>query len=211
MNPTDAANSGPGGDLMLREKSSASAAEHNLTARFTQGAHLEITAFINLIVVLVPFLLSTAVFSRLAVLDLNLPAQQSTVEQLTGNDLQLEVVIWRDAIEVGDRIGGLIQRIERKGSEHDVKALTTLMVMVKARFPDKTESSVLAEPDTSYDDLVQVMDTVRSAVTADGAKLVRAELFPNISIGDAPVRRQAGAPVTAPTAPAGKAAAKGTS
>ena len=37
MNPTDAANSAPGGDLMLREKSSASATEHNLTARFTQG------------------------------------------------------------------------------------------------------------------------------------------------------------------------------
>ena len=37
MNPTDGANSAPGGDLMLREKSSASAAEHNLTDRFTQG------------------------------------------------------------------------------------------------------------------------------------------------------------------------------
>ncbi len=175
-----------------------------------QGAHLEITAFINLIVVLVPFLLSTAVFSRLAVLDLNLPAQQSAVEQLKGNDLQLEVVIRRDAIEVGDRIGGLIQRIEKKGAEHDLKALTTLMVMLKAKFPDKTESSVLAEPDTPYDDLVQVMDSVRSVVTADGARLVRAELFPSISIGDAPVRRQAGS--TQPAAPAaGKAAAKGTS
>ena len=175
-----------------------------------QGAHLEITAFINLIVVLVPFLLSTAVFSRLAVLDLNLPAQQSAVEQLKGNELQLEVVIRRDALEVGDRIGGLIQRIDKKGSEHDLKALTTLMVMIKAKFPDKTESSVLAEPDTPYDDLVQVMDTVRSAVTADGARLVRAELFPNISVGDAPVRRQAGAAPAAP-APAVKSAAKGTS
>ena len=38
-------------------------------------AHLEITAFINLIVVLVPFLLSTAVFTRLSVIDLALPAQ----------------------------------------------------------------------------------------------------------------------------------------
>jgi hypothetical protein len=37
LNPTDGANSAPGGDLMLREKSSASAIEHNLTARFTQG------------------------------------------------------------------------------------------------------------------------------------------------------------------------------
>ena len=160
-----------------------------------QGAHLEITAFINLIVVLVPFLLSTAVFSRLAVIDLNLPAQQSAVEQIKGPDLQLEVVIRKDAIEVGDRIGGLIARIEKKGAEHDLKALDALMVQIKSKFPDKTESSVLAEPDTPYDDLVQVMDTVRSSVTAQGAQLMRAELFPNISIGDAPVRRQATAPV----------------
>ena len=169
-----------------------------------EAPHLEITAFINLIVVLVPFLLSTAVFSRLAVMDLNLPAQQSAVEQLKGPELQLEVVIRKNALEVGDRIGGLIQRIEKTGPTHDYKALGALMVQVKAKFPDKTESSVLAEPDTPYDDLVQVMDTVRSSVTAQGAQLLRAELFPNISIGDAPVRRQAGA---APAVPAKSAAA----
>ena len=39
-----------------------------------EAAHLEVTAFINLVVVLVPFLLSTAVFSNMAVLDLTLPA-----------------------------------------------------------------------------------------------------------------------------------------
>ena len=38
INPTDGTNSAPGGDLMLRDKSSASATEHNLTARFTDGA-----------------------------------------------------------------------------------------------------------------------------------------------------------------------------
>ncbi len=37
MNPTDGANFAAGGDLMLREKSSASATEHNLTAGITQG------------------------------------------------------------------------------------------------------------------------------------------------------------------------------
>ncbi len=37
MNPTDGATFAPGGDLMLREKSSASAIEYNLTERFTQG------------------------------------------------------------------------------------------------------------------------------------------------------------------------------
>jgi hypothetical protein len=37
INPTNGAPFGAGGDLMLREKSSASATEHNLTAQFTQG------------------------------------------------------------------------------------------------------------------------------------------------------------------------------
>jgi biopolymer transport protein ExbD len=77
-------------------------------------AALEVTAFINLIVVLVPFLLSTAVFTRLSVMDLSLPAQSSNkLEQLKANDLKLEVVIRPEALEVGDRVGGLIQRIEK--------------------------------------------------------------------------------------------------
>jgi biopolymer transport protein ExbD len=164
-------------------------------------AELELTAFINLIVVLVPFLLSTAVFSRLALLDLNLPAQQNAVEQISGPNLQLEVVVRADALEVGDRIGGLIQRIPKvtvQGQpQHDFATLTMLMLQVKAKFPDATDSSVLAEPTTSYDELVQVMDHVRSAVRPapeGGLKTVRVALFPNISIGDAPVRRAAGAP-----------------
>ena len=150
--------------------------------------HLEITAFINLIVVLVPFLLSTAVFSRLAVMDLNLPAQQSAADPLKGNDLQLEVVIRRDALEVGDRVGGLIQRIDKVGEGHDYKSLAALMARLKSRFPAKTEASVLAEPDTAYDDLVQVMDSVRARVSADKQRVRREPLFPDISIGDAPAR-----------------------
>ena len=153
-------------------------------------AHLEITAFINLIVVLVPFLLSTAVFSRLAVMDMSLPGPSNAVEQLKVNDLQLEVVIRPDALEVGDKIGGLIQRIPDTAAGHDIKALNALLVQVKGKFPDKADASVLAEPDTAYDAIVQVMDAMRSTVTGrDGGRLQHAELFPNIAIGDAPVRK----------------------
>ena len=52
---------------------------------------LEVSAFINLIVVLVPFLLSTAVFSRMAVVDLTLPAKSSGIEQVKEGNLLLEV------------------------------------------------------------------------------------------------------------------------
>jgi len=154
-------------------------------------AALEITAFLNLIVVLVPFLLSTAVFSRMAVLQLTLPAQTSGVETLKP-DLKLEIVIRPDALEVGDRIGGLVQRIANTPQGYDYHTLSQLMEQIKARFPDKTDATVLAEADTPYDVLVQVMDAVRVGHMVQGATVVRAELFPDISIGDAPVRARAG-------------------
>ena len=150
--------------------------------------HLEITAFINLIVVLVPFLLSVAVFTRLAVIDMSLPAQNAGAEQLKADNLQLEVVMRANAIEVGDRIGGLIKRIDRNATGHDLATLSAVMLQLKTRFPDKKEASVLAEPNTPYEQLVQVMDAVRASRTLQGRKVVTAELFPNISIGDAPVR-----------------------
>jgi len=150
--------------------------------------HLEITAFINLIVVLVPFLLSVAVFTRLAVIDMSLPAQNAGAEQLKADNLQLEVVMRSNAIEVGDRIGGLIKRIDRNATGHDLATLSAVMLQLKTRFPDKKEASVLAEPNTPYEQLVQVMDAVRASRTLQGKKVVTAELFPNISIGDAPVR-----------------------
>jgi len=151
-----------------------------------QAVQLDITAFMNLIVVLVPFLLSTAVFSRLAILELNLPAGSSSFSNLK-ESLQLEIVIRRDGFEVGDRVGGLIRRVGNSASGYDYPALSVLMQQLKARFPDKLEATVLSEPETSYDVLVQTMDAVRSAKVVQAGSLSQIEMFPNISIGDAPV------------------------
>jgi hypothetical protein len=73
---------------------------------------------------------------------------------------------------------------------------------VKTRFPDKTDASILLEPNTAYDTLVQVMDRVRVFETGEGANTVQAELFPDISIGDAPAADEA-APGTPPAAATG--------
>ena len=153
-----------------------------------QPVGLDITAFMNMIVVLVPFLLTTAVFSRLAVLELSLPTQSSGFENLKG-DLQLEIVIRRDALEVGDRIGGLLRRVENTGKGYDFQTLSLLMQQLKARYPDKLAATILAEPDTSYDILVQTMDAVRVAKVPQSSPGAHLELFPEISVGDAPPAR----------------------
>jgi len=157
-----------------------------------EPAALEITAFINLVVVLVPFLLSTAVFSRLAVMDLSLPARSTgAAEVLKAEELKLEIVVRADALEVGDRIGGLIERIDHREGQPDIAALSALVVRIKAQFPDQTEATVLAEPRTPYDTLVQVMDAVRATRQGSGAQRHAVELFPRIAIGDAPLVRGA--------------------
>ena len=154
-------------------------------------AHLEITAFINLIVVLVPFLLSIAVFTHLAVIDLSLPAQSSEkLEKLDPNKpLKLEVVIRPGAIEVSDRIGGMIQSIPNVAGAADVKTLSALIQSIKLKFPDTLDATVMAEQTTSYDTLVQVMDAVRAGHQVQGAKIVGTDYFTNISIGDALIIR----------------------
>ena len=163
-------------------------------------AHLEITAFINLIVVLVPFLLSTAVFTRLAVIDLALPAQSNDAIFKLDPDkpLKLEIVIRHDGVQVQDRHGGNLMPIGDKipnvAGGPDTRALAVLVQAIKAKFPQHDDATVLAETNTPYETLVKVMDAVRGGHQAQGAKAVRVDYFPNISIGDAPIVQTAAVP-----------------
>lgn len=151
-----------------------------------ETAELNITAFMNLMVILVPFLLITAVFSRLAVLELNLPSASAETSESQENSFNLEVTIREDLIQVGDRRTGIIKSFQAGDSGHDFAAVGDLLKELKTRFPDQTEATLLLEPDIPYDTLVQVMDTVRVAVLREDDRSVQAELFPEISIGDAP-------------------------
>jgi biopolymer transport protein ExbD len=157
-------------------------------------AHLEITAFINLIVVLVPFLLSVAVFTHLAVIDLSLPAQSNEQIQKLDPDkpLKLEVIVRKGWVEVNDKHGGRLNDppIPNLVTGPDVKTLSATIEAIKLKYPQHDDASVLAENDIPYDALVQVMDAVRAGHQVQGKELVFTDYFPNISVGDAPVIRQ---------------------
>ena len=158
--------------------------------RNVETAELNITAFMNLMVILVPFLLITAVFSRLAVLELNLPGSSSEPVDPQDQAFQLEVIIRADKIEVGDRNQGLLGVYRNTGDGYDYEALSNKLSELKRRYPSKTDASILLEQDIQYDTLVQVMDRVRIAERVDEEEqsVKRFDLFPDISIGDAPVK-----------------------
>ncbi len=156
------------------------------------AAELNITAFMNLMVILVPFLLITAVFSRLAILELNLPGSSTEPVEPQDQVFQLEVIVRSDKIEVADRNQGLLGIYPNDEDGYDFDAVGEKLTQLKERYPDKTDASILLEQDIPYDTLVQIMDTVRVSVAVedgedDSKSLVRSDLFPDISIGDAPI------------------------
>jgi len=138
-------------------------------------------------VILVPFLLITAVFSRLAILELHLPGSSSEPAEPQQQTLQLEVTIREAGIEVGDRTLGALGIYPNSGGDYDFEALSKKLNEIKDRYPEKTDVSILLEADISYNTLVQVMDRVRVAESVVDGSIVRRDLFPDISIGDAPM------------------------
>ncbi len=150
---------------------------------------INVTAFMNLMVILVPFLLITAVFSRIAILELTLPAGAAAGATSPPQGFDLEVVLRKDGVEVGDRNGGLIRHIAALDSGYDYVQLAELLQSIKARYPEERDVTLLLEPEIEYDALVQIMDAVRIATTVVAGSAVKVELFPEISIGDAPPAR----------------------
>ena len=165
---------------MIRRRSKAG-------RRNVETAELNITAFMNLMVILVPFLLITAVFSRLAILELNLPGSSNEPLDLEDQTFQLEVTVRKGRIEVGDRNLGPMGIYPNTADGYDFDALSKKLAEIKKRYREKTDAAILLEPDISYDTVVQVMDRVRVEQKVDDGKVVRRDLFPDISIGDAPV------------------------
>ncbi|WP_444900437.1 ExbD/TolR family protein [Microbulbifer sp. VAAC004] len=159
--------------------------------RDKEAPELDITAFLNLMVVLVPFLLVSAVFSRVTILELNMPsgAGGGAPDDPT---VTVEVVVRTEALEISDgekviaRFPNLTQSEEGESAPleavaeegagegeqfallptaevYDLKKLTEFLLQVKASYPEKTDSILLMEADIAYEHLVGVMDTVRGA------------------------------------------------
>jgi len=153
--------------------------------RGRSGEELNLVPMIDIFTVLVTFLLMTAVFHRTVILELNLPNAQN--EDTPPPTLQLEILVRKATVQVADRGSGLLSEFPNRADGYDFAGLSEYLKRVKERFPEKLDATILLEPDISYDTLVQVMDTVRVVEQKEGERTVMAELFPEISIGDAPL------------------------
>ncbi|MAT82761.1 MAG: biopolymer transporter ExbD, partial [Gammaproteobacteria bacterium] len=151
-----------------------------------EAADLDVTPFMNLMIVLVPVLLLSMVFTHTTVIDLNFPAGDAAAGELDPEAVHLEVTVKADAFVVSDGRGGVIKTLPKIDDAYDYAGLSEVMQELKRRMPEKEDIMVLLGEKTPYQTLVSVMDTVRSYPTVQHMEVVQAELFPVISLGDAP-------------------------
>lgn len=151
-----------------------------------EPAELEITTFLNLMVILIPFMLINAVFSRVNILELDLPVSSGAATP-SQPQMSVEVMVRADNLQVGNGVI-ILTTIPMENNKYDLRKLSEFLLDMKAKMPDKLDATVLMEADIQYEHLVHVMDAVRTAeVRKPGTLQVeKIELFPNISVGDAP-------------------------
>ncbi len=154
-------------------------------------AELDITAFMNLMIVLVPILLLGMVFSQITVIDVTLPPGAAD-DSIAEENKQVELIIRRDGMRIDYPRGILLKEIPMtQGGQHDFELLSLVLQEVKRQLREKgverQSITVLSEQDIDYQTIVTAMDTVRSFKALVAASVVDAALFPEISFGDAPL------------------------
>jgi len=146
---------------------------------------VDVTAFLSLMVILVPFLLITAVFTRTTILEIQ-PATGGGDALPAQDPLQLRVIVRQEVIQVEYLGQTQAVQIDRTSDAGALESLSALARQLKARYPDSLEATVLLEPQISYDVLVQVLDALRVRLQRHGDAVDRTELFPLIALGPVP-------------------------
>ncbi len=169
--------------------------QSSYTTRMRRPVELLLVPMIDIFTVLVTFLLMTAVFSRITILQLDLPSSNASAAG-TPPAFRLEVIVRHEGLELtnGTKLIATIPKLE---GEYDFKSLTEMALALKREYPEANDASVLLEKDVQYDYLIQAMDAIRSAKVSQTEGALTApnesskdtstvELFAHVAIGEAP-------------------------
>lgn len=164
----------------------------------TADAELDITSFMNLMIVLVPVLLLSMVFNQMRVVQVQLPAQaMAAIDKEPEIPQKLELEVHANKLVLNYPAGQPLREFGKLADgQYDTPALASflqdLKLTLQQKSIDKKDITLVLADDTNYQTIVTVMDTVRSFKAVVAASVVDAELFPQISFADLPPASSAG-------------------
>lgn len=151
--------------------------------RLEQVADIDVTTFMNLMVILVPFLLVTAVFSRMTVLQLQLPSKDAESGAAAPVDIQLQLELTPSEWILRSNDTDEITRLNAPHNYNEWRRFEEALVEIKSRFPEEKAITLFFDRQVPYKSMLEVMDHVRQTQIVTGAQAQWVELFPEIALG----------------------------
>ncbi|HRH78157.1 MAG TPA: biopolymer transporter ExbD [Cellvibrionaceae bacterium] len=168
--------------------------------RLEQVAEIDVTTFMNLMVILVPFLLVTAVFSRMTVLQLQLPSKDAESGAAAPVDIQLQLELTPQAWILRSNDTDEITRLNAPQNVSEWRRFEEALVEIKSRFPTEKAITLFFDRQVPYKSMLEVMDHVRQTQIVTGTQAQWVELFPEIALGRHEPAEQTAAPAEQPSA-----------
>jgi biopolymer transport protein ExbD len=129
---------------------------------------LDVTPVMNLFMVLIPFLVSMAVFTHIAVIDFSLPPAASSEAggESQSKELDISIVV----TQTGFRIVGTgkkLELVEKVRGQYQFDQLRVLLKAIKFQYPSQSSVVLVLDADVLYDDIVKFMDVCRESQFPD--------------------------------------------
>lgn len=157
------------------------------------GEEVDLTTLLNIMVVLVSFLMFSAMFSKTAIQELNMPPNSAGGPADPNKDqpIVIEVMLRKNGLAISDgkTVTDAIPLLA--DGTYNTLDLSARLKKLKDQHMDKKDVILLMEPDIEYETMIEVMDAVKFVkLRAPGrdnqTKSMTITLFPNVTVGDAP-------------------------
>ncbi len=130
---------------------------------------LNLVPFIDLMSVLITFLLITAVWSQVSMIQLGSSIygkkQENQSEPIPTPPPHADIPLRLDVKDYGFQliVGSQKNRIAKVGTGYDITALADFLKKVKTDFPDKTDAVITVDDEVAYEYLILGMDSLNQA------------------------------------------------
>jgi biopolymer transport protein ExbD len=130
---------------------------------------LDITPMMNIFMILIPFLVSMAVFTQIAVVEFSLPPSQSQggagADEQT-KELDISVVITPTGFQIVGT-GRKLDMMPKVQGDYQYDQLRALLKAIKFQYPSQKSVVLVFDADVLYDDIVKFMDVCRESQFPD--------------------------------------------
>jgi len=158
----------------------------------TEDENVNLVPIMNLFVVLIPFLLMSAAFFHISVINASVPALQKEKTDLAKSDVAVTMMVRMlpDSFTITassdvlsrPELDKLRAEIPRKGERNGLQDFSDHLLACKQRYPKSDTLLLVPDASVQYQEVIYVMDSGRWVeMEQEGAK-VRYDLFPNVVI-----------------------------